>query len=167
MNRVQVYVGRNELDINRILEEIANRPIPITPPTNREFRVGLMDEEILMLNSYKLYDKLDDSCPICREEYQRNQSVIELTCKHIFHRRCLLPWVSSHSTCPVCRFNIKKDTKDILKILMYMGIFQNVVFNALPLLYQLNQEQDGVENNNQSWWKWIKCGVSKCVKSFF
>ncbi|CAE7066181.1 unnamed protein product [Rhizoctonia solani] len=39
-------------------------------------------------------------------------AVLAFPCGHVFHRTCLLPWLSRHTTCPTCRFDIdpKSDT---------------------------------------------------------
>ena len=38
--------------------------------------------------------------------------ILKTTCKHYFHRRCLLQWLRSGTfTCPVCRAEISKGTK--------------------------------------------------------
>ncbi|CAN0862342.1 E3 ubiquitin-protein ligase RING1-like [Linum grandiflorum] len=30
--------------------------------------------------------------------------VIKLECKHIFHQSCLMNWLNTSKTCPLCRF---------------------------------------------------------------
>lgn len=44
-------------------------------------------------------------CPICLEEFQEEEMVSELTCKHQYHTECIQRWMlSSLSTsCPTCR----------------------------------------------------------------
>ncbi|CAE6415313.1 unnamed protein product [Rhizoctonia solani] len=39
-------------------------------------------------------------------------AVLAFPCGHVFHRTCLLPWLSRHTTCPTCRFDVdpKSDT---------------------------------------------------------
>ncbi|QRV77579.1 Zf-rbx1 domain protein [Ceratobasidium sp. AG-Ba] len=49
-----------------------------------------------------------------KEERERKleTAVLAFPCGHVFHRTCLLPWLSRHTTCPTCRFDIdpKSDT---------------------------------------------------------
>ena len=51
-------------------------------------------------------------CPICLSEFQDNELVScsssnhPLACNHLFHTECLGAWLSKHSSCPVCRFEM-------------------------------------------------------------
>ncbi|KAB5595949.1 Zf-rbx1 domain containing protein [Ceratobasidium theobromae] len=49
------------------------------------------------------------------KELKLETAVLAFPCGHVFHRTCLLPWLSRHTTCPTCRFDIdpKSDTLTI------------------------------------------------------
>ena len=48
------------------------------------------------------------SCPICLDEYKDESMIVITECIHFFHEKCLKEWVDkSHSTCPICRTNLK------------------------------------------------------------
>jgi len=67
--------------------------------------------------------KAEDSCPIClmntQEDLEANQSAseqetshsnqgwVKTPCGHIFHKKCLTPWVENKPNCPVCRSNFQ------------------------------------------------------------
>ncbi|KAI5075765.1 hypothetical protein GOP47_0009841 [Adiantum capillus-veneris] len=43
-------------------------------------------------------------CGVCLAEFQEREALRLLpTCQHCFHPTCIATWLSSHSTCPLCR----------------------------------------------------------------
>lgn len=64
---------------------------------------------------------LNDICVICLEyifskeksKLIRTQKITNLECKHIFHESCITEWLKENANCPICRFNIFNDKKDI------------------------------------------------------
>jgi len=102
--RMGDYVFNQEaLDqvITQIMEQSnANRPVPAT-----EEIVEKLPREVLMEGSKTLeYD-----CAVCKEQFvlgtedPDEQIIITLPCNHPFHMPCILPWLKSSGTCPVCR----------------------------------------------------------------
>lgn len=63
-------------------------------------------------------DKDEDGkrCSICLEDFVPKEMVTVTPCSHMFHDDCIVPWVTNHGSCPVCRFAIcermKQDTTD-------------------------------------------------------
>jgi hypothetical protein len=46
----------------------------------------------------------DDGCAVCCEALDAAGGIAAvMPCQHAFHERCLLPWLSRRSTCPLCR----------------------------------------------------------------
>ncbi|KAF8005638.1 hypothetical protein BT93_K0042 [Corymbia citriodora subsp. variegata] len=44
------------------------------------------------------------SCSICLGEYKEGEVLRLLPeCEHVFHMKCVDPWLRLHATCPVCR----------------------------------------------------------------
>ncbi|KFK24724.1 hypothetical protein AALP_AA8G016400 [Arabis alpina] len=48
-------------------------------------------------------------CVICKEEMSEGRDVCEMPCQHLFHWKCILPWLSKKNTCPSCRFQLPTD----------------------------------------------------------
>ncbi|MED6191467.1 hypothetical protein PIB30_000568 [Stylosanthes scabra] len=44
----------------------------------------------------------EDSCPICLEEYDKENPKLNTKCDHHFHLACILEWMERSETCPVC-----------------------------------------------------------------
>lgn len=58
------------------------------------------------------------ACGICTEDFSKGTKVRRLPCGHIFHPRCIDPWlVNFAATCPLCRIDlsVKEATSSIPK----------------------------------------------------
>ena len=56
-------------------------------------------------------------CPVCFEVILKDFK--SLTCKHIFHKKCILPWFVEQDTCPVCR--VSQSTDEFIKFRNLVG----------------------------------------------
>ena len=51
-------------------------------------------------------------CPICLSEFEVGQEVILLPqCTHRFHHSCIIEWLKTNRTCPICRTDINPPEK--------------------------------------------------------
>ncbi|KAF8808124.1 hypothetical protein BYT27DRAFT_7190236 [Phlegmacium glaucopus] len=102
--RMGDYVFNQEaLDqvITQIMEHSnAHRPVPATEEIMQN-----LPREVLMEGS----KTLEHDCAVCKEQFvletedPDEQIVVTLPCNHPFHMPCILPWLKSSGTCPVCR----------------------------------------------------------------
>lgn len=60
-----------------------------------------IDEELLRGES-------NTECTICQDEVKVGEKAAFLPCKHWFHDECVVPWLKSHNTCPICRAPIEE-----------------------------------------------------------
>ncbi|KAG2156569.1 uncharacterized protein EDB93DRAFT_1310544, partial [Suillus bovinus] len=87
--------------ITQIMENSASRPVPATDEI-----INNLPREVLMERS----PLLDKDCAVCKDQFQlgtddpEEQVIVTLPCKHPFHQPCILPWLKSSGTCPVCRY---------------------------------------------------------------
>ena len=49
-------------------------------------------------------ENLTEQCSICLGDFYQTDILLQLTCKHIYHRECLIHWLQTHYRCPYCRF---------------------------------------------------------------
>ena len=40
------------------------------------------------------------------EDYEQNQKIISLPCRHHFDKDCITIWLNKHKTCPVCKVEV-------------------------------------------------------------
>ena len=57
---------------------------------------------------YSLLKDPDKSCQICCEDYVPHDTVINLSCNHIFHKECVTLWLTGcNSCCPLCKEKVE------------------------------------------------------------
>ena len=58
----------------------------------------------------KARDLEPPTCTVCVERLNIGKKGMFMPCGHIFHPGCLKPWLESNNTCPVCRYEIPKES---------------------------------------------------------
>jgi len=94
----------------------SNRPVPATdqiiedlPRVILEQGCTLIGNTRILINVFSPASLLEKDCAVCKEQFKlgtedpEEQIIITLPCKHPFHEPCILPWLKSSGTCPVCR----------------------------------------------------------------
>jgi len=51
-------------------------------------------------------------CAICRESFCTVYPVKRLPCRHEFHDGCIVAWLQSNHSCPICRFRLPEATDE-------------------------------------------------------
>ncbi|KAL6527471.1 hypothetical protein OROGR_016561 [Orobanche gracilis] len=51
-------------------------------------------------------------CAICKDTMNVGEIAKNLPCGHGYHGECIIPWLGSRNTCPVCRFELPTDDPD-------------------------------------------------------
>lgn len=70
--------------------------------------VPLTENQIELLKISKYNNESEISCSICQNDIVLDSEIIELPCKHIFHKDCVLPWVKEyHHVCALCKADIR------------------------------------------------------------
>lgn len=60
-----------------------------------------------------------EECCICLDEFENGERVKVLPrCNHCYHPHCVNKWLTTHSTCPLCRASINCQSNDDLQIVL-------------------------------------------------
>jgi len=100
----------NESDFTN--EDVLNRLLEQTFTNNDYVPQHLTENKVKSLKKTKFSNimniNLDNKiCSICLDEFEEEQNVIILSCKHIFHSNCIEEWLLKYGkTCPTCRKKI-------------------------------------------------------------
>ncbi|KAF9901157.1 hypothetical protein BX616_002359 [Lobosporangium transversale] len=71
--------------------------------------VGASDEIIESIPPHILTDEelaAKTECSVCKDEFTKEDNLLQLKCRHIFHEDCIKPWLKLNGTCPTCRFEL-------------------------------------------------------------
>ena len=58
----------------------------------------------------------ENSCAVCKDEFNIGEECLSMPCNHYFHGNCLLPWLKERNSCPVCRYELPTDDADFEKM---------------------------------------------------
>ncbi|KAG6430771.1 hypothetical protein SASPL_108844 [Salvia splendens] len=51
-------------------------------------------------------------CAICKDSFTLGAVVNQLPCLHLYHPSCILPWLATRNTCPLCRYEFPTDDNE-------------------------------------------------------
>ncbi|KAF7809114.1 E3 ubiquitin-protein ligase RNF181-like [Senna tora] len=72
-------------------------------------------ESIEAMGSVEIGEGEDGECAICLEEWEIGGVAKEMPCKHKFHGNCIEKWLGIHGNCPVCRYEMPVEEKEVGK----------------------------------------------------
>lgn len=53
-----------------------------------------------------------ETCAICLCDMEEGDNVKKLVCRHVFHDACVMGWLNTNSTCPMCKASLKTDNTE-------------------------------------------------------
>jgi hypothetical protein len=101
---IETITNHNPL-INNLLQNLGNLDSNGKPPASKKVIKSLYKEIIDDENLISKFKFLE--CAICRDDYKEGDVVNKLPCCHYHHIDCIVIWLNKHSTCPVCRYELK------------------------------------------------------------
>lgn len=58
-------------------------------------------------------ENIDPLCSICHESFVELDVVLKLPCRHMYHEGCVVSWLETHNTCPLCRHDMPIQEKKV------------------------------------------------------
>lgn len=81
--------------LNRLFQE-SGEPVP-SPMAQDEI------DKIPTVNIEQHHIDKELQCYVCLENFTLGEPVCQLACKHLYHDKCIVPWLQHISQCPICR----------------------------------------------------------------
>jgi DNA-directed RNA polymerase subunit RPC12/RpoP len=97
--------------INMIMANDSNRYG--NPPASKEI-VSSLEKVKIDEDNLKILRKSSncENCSVCKDDFEVDQEILNLPCKHCFHDECIKPWLKERNSCPTCRFELPTDDPD-------------------------------------------------------
>lgn len=89
--------GREGLDT--IVTQLLNQMDNTGPPPLEKEKIAEIPK--VTISAEQVDMKLQ--CSVCWEDFVIEEAVRKLTCAHVYHESCIIPWLELHGTCPICR----------------------------------------------------------------
>ncbi|KAN0130201.1 hypothetical protein V8E53_011958, partial [Lactarius tabidus] len=110
----QLVIGTDPLDS---FEELAELLGQVKPPTASKEDIDNSGLEIIRSGVLAEYEKIGriapmcvDRCLICLEDYDPEEDLRLLSCRHVFHRDCVDRWLETgRNNCPACRSQVRSE----------------------------------------------------------
>eukprot|EP00669_Euglena_mutabilis_P010263 TRINITY_DN5020_c0_g1_i2.p1 TRINITY_DN5020_c0_g1~~TRINITY_DN5020_c0_g1_i2.p1 ORF type:complete len:290 (-),score=34.21 TRINITY_DN5020_c0_g1_i2:302-1150(-) len=88
-------VSRDELQTM-----LLNASQPQWTPASEE---DIGDLPVVSIEARHLANADTKLCSVCQEDFTLGERATILTCNHLFHQKCITPWLEKNRTCPLCR----------------------------------------------------------------
>ena len=74
-----------------------------------DVEVGLSQDAVgrFPLTPFHKTESNEGNCTVCLCDYDEGETVMTLPCLHQFHPDCIRGWLKGHTTCPICRVDLK------------------------------------------------------------
>ncbi|GAA5986467.1 hypothetical protein JCM10908_003765 [Rhodotorula pacifica] len=85
--------------LNDLMEQAAGRAGPQPAPDDMIEKLPRLkiNQQVLDMDSIT-------TCGVCLDAFQLEDAAVALPCKHLYHEDCLVPWLKTSGTCPICRY---------------------------------------------------------------
>ena len=96
-------ISFNQINFNILAEMNSNRDNKNNinvPPVKEVLEFKKMNYQLYIKKNGRFEPPI---CCICLENIEIGQNIYQLSCKHLFHKSCVINWFEEKSECPYCR----------------------------------------------------------------
>ncbi|OMO64774.1 Zinc finger, RING-type [Corchorus olitorius] len=96
---------------NGVVLEILNyQRVPLEPTVIEAIAdcAKMLEEEAAEYLETEVVVESGEICSICLGELAVGSEAACMPCSHMFHRSCILPWLTKVQSCPYCRFDLNE-----------------------------------------------------------
>ena len=79
------------------------------PPASKNSVETLEKITVTEENRERILKECENCCAVCKDEFEIEQELLIMPCKHTFHDECILPWLKERNSCPTCRRELPTD----------------------------------------------------------
>ncbi|KAL5546823.1 hypothetical protein UlMin_006510 [Ulmus minor] len=84
--------------LEELFEQLSTNDRRGPPPATRS-----SIEAMPLIKISQRHLRSDSHCPVCKEKFELGSEARQMPCNHIYHSDCIIPWLTQHNSCPVCR----------------------------------------------------------------
>ena len=101
-----------EEDLESIINQImVNDPNKYGNPPASKKSVETLEKYIIDQSKLASFGE-ENTCSVCKDEFEIGNTCLTMPCSHHFHEDCLLPWLKERNSCPICRYELPTDDED-------------------------------------------------------
>ena len=143
IRRYPTYVSTISVPTNTILQQ--NRVASIRPS---QYQINIATQRLTFGN---IDDPKNYICPISQEEFSHTDEIIQIKhCKHNFSIPFLLHWFESNTSCPLCRYDIRRHGYSGLEDILNNYSNNNNEDNENNEDTNNNENNENINNNNEN-----------------
>jgi hypothetical protein len=96
--------------LNELENELENELLEYALRESEQMYKYLEKKNVKLEVESSFYSKIKThftECIICKQDFEKEDIVVNLNCNHIYHKVCINEWNKYKQECPICRLPIK------------------------------------------------------------
>lgn len=100
-------------DLRRLIRHLTDSDVgnpsfisPGSAPASKAFVEALPNVKVFEILCGEVEESQMILCAICTDQFLVDVEAKQLPCTHMYHSDCIMPWLSHHNSCPVCRYKL-------------------------------------------------------------